>query len=158
MTNKALDDQYKNSKCRYEVFYDYENQTKVTQLRFHLDDDDPEIKNKCLCISKIHFTEPVILFYERHRTIGDKKIIEYYENDQLRSYNETTIENSLEIVKGFDADGSLFYLDKTPFDADDNILCSVRWLEKEEGTFECFDLERLGKYKIIISISLVLQI
>ena len=155
MTNKELDDQYKNSKSSYEVFYDDEDETKVTQLRFHLDDDDPEIKNKRLCISKIHFTEPVILFYERHRTIGDKKIVEYYENDQLWTYNETTIKNSLETVKGFDADGSLFYLDKTSFDADDNILCSVRWLEKEDGTFECFDLERLGKYRIVKTNTLI---
>ena len=52
MTNKELDDQYKNSKNSYVVFYDDEDETKVTQYRFHLEDDDPEIKNKHLCISK----------------------------------------------------------------------------------------------------------
>ena len=83
MSNKELDDQYKNSKNSYEVFYDDEDETKVTQYRFHLEDDDPEIKNKHLCISKNIFIIPVILFYERHRTIGDKKIIEYYENDEM---------------------------------------------------------------------------
>ena len=51
MTNKALDDQYKNSKSSYEVFYDDKDETKVTQLRFHLDDDESEIKNKRLCMS-----------------------------------------------------------------------------------------------------------
>ena len=83
MSNKELDDQYKNSKNSYEVFYDDEDETKVTQYRFHLEDDDPEIKNKHLCISKNTFIIPVILFYERHRTIGNKKIIEYYENDEM---------------------------------------------------------------------------
>ena len=61
MSNKELDDQYKNSKNSYVVFYDDEDETKVTQYRFHLEDDDPEIKNKHLCISKNIFIEPVIL-------------------------------------------------------------------------------------------------
>ena len=63
MSNKELDDQYKNSKNSYEVFYDHEDETKVTQYRFHLEDDDPEIKNKQLCISKNIFIIPVILFF-----------------------------------------------------------------------------------------------
>ena len=57
MSNKELDDQYKNSKNSYEVFYDDDDETKVTQYRFHLEDDDPEIKNKQLCISKNIFTD-----------------------------------------------------------------------------------------------------
>ena len=113
MTNKELVDQYRNSKNSYEFFYDDDDETKVTQLRFHLDDDDPEIKNKCLCISKIHFKEPVILFYERHRIIGDKKIIEYYENDELSMYEEITIENAFRIVKVFSIDGYLMCEVKT---------------------------------------------
>jgi len=44
MPNKELDDQYKNSKKSYEVFYDHDDETEVTQYRFHLEDDDPEIK------------------------------------------------------------------------------------------------------------------
>ena len=57
MTEEELDNQYKNSKNSYEVFYDDEDETKVTQYRFHLEDDDPEIKNKHLCISKNIFTD-----------------------------------------------------------------------------------------------------
>ena len=48
MTNQELDDQYKNSKSSYEVFYDDEDETKVTQLRFQLKEDESEIKNKRL--------------------------------------------------------------------------------------------------------------
>jgi len=51
MTNQELDDQYKNSKSSYEVFYDDEDETKVTQLRFQLKEDESEIKNKRLCKS-----------------------------------------------------------------------------------------------------------
>ena len=51
MSNKELDDQYKNSKSSYEVFYDDEDETKVTQLRFQLKEDESEIKNKRLCMS-----------------------------------------------------------------------------------------------------------
>jgi hypothetical protein len=57
MSNKELDYQYNNSKSSYEVFYYDEDETKVTQYRFHLKDDDPEIKNKRLCISKNIFTD-----------------------------------------------------------------------------------------------------
>ena len=46
MSNKELDEQYKNSKNSYEVFYDHDDETEVTQYRFFLEDDDPEIKNK----------------------------------------------------------------------------------------------------------------
>ena len=70
----------------YELFYDDEG--RVSQFRLHLKDEDPEIKNKCICVSKIHFKEPVTLFYERHKTEGDKKIIEYYYNDSLDTYTE----------------------------------------------------------------------
>ena len=117
MTDKELDDQYKNSKCSYEVFYDIDDETKVTQYRFFLEDYDPEIKNKQLCISKNTFIEPVILFYERHRTIGDKKIIEYYENDEISMYVEITSENGVKIDKGFSPDGYLIFEDKTFYDA-----------------------------------------
>ena len=113
MTNEELVNQYKNSKNSYEFFYDDDDETKVTQIRFHLDDDDPEIKNKCLCISKIHFKEPVILFYERHRTLGNKKIIEYYENDEMSMYEEITIENAVRVVKVFSTDGHLMCEVKT---------------------------------------------
>ena len=112
MTNEELVDQYKNSKNSYEFFYDDDDETKVTQIRFHLD-DDPEIKNKCLCISKIHFKAPVILFYERHRTIGNKKIIEFYENDEMSMYEEITIENAVRVVKVFSTDGHLMCEAKT---------------------------------------------
>ena len=57
MSNKELDYQYNNSKSSYEVFYYDEDETKVTQYRFHLKDDDQEIKNKRLCISKNIFTD-----------------------------------------------------------------------------------------------------
>jgi hypothetical protein len=140
MSNKELDDQYKNSKSSYEVFYDNEDETKVTQYRFHLEDDDPEIKNKHLCISKIHFTEPVILFYERHRTIGDKKIIEYYANDEMSIYEEITTENSVTIVKGLSEDGYLVYEDKTYHDADGNEVRHEHWVKSEDGTlYDCYD-------------------
>ena len=59
-------------------------------IRLHLKDKDPEIKNKCICVSKIHFKEPVTLFYERHKTEGDKKIIEYYYLIVV-SYTETLL-------------------------------------------------------------------
>ena len=140
MTNQELDDQYKNSKCSYEVFYDYEDETKVTQLRFHLEDDDPEIKNKQLCISKNTFIEPVILFYERHRTIGDKKIVEYYENDEMLIYEEITTEKSITIVKGLSIDGYLIYEDKTYHDADGNEARHEHWVKSEDGTlYDCYD-------------------
>ena len=140
MSNKELDDQYKNSKNSYEVFYDDEDETKVTQYRFHLEDDDPEIKNKHLCISKNIFIIPVILFYERHRTIGDKKIIEYYENDEMSIYTETTTENSVTIVKAFSIDGYVIYEDKTYHDADGNEARHEHWVKSEDGTlYDCFD-------------------
>ena len=140
MTDKELDDQYKNSKNSYEVFYDHDDETEVTQYRFHLEDDDPEIKNKQLCISKNTFIEPVILFYERHRTIGDKKIIEYYTNDEMRYYEEITTENSVTIVKGLSEDGYLVYEDKTYHDADGNDVRHEHWVKSEDGTlYDCFD-------------------
>ncbi|MDB4065040.1 hypothetical protein N9536_04605 [Flavobacteriaceae bacterium] len=55
----------------YELFYDDDG--RVSQFRLHLKDEDPEIKNKCICVSKVHFKEPVTLFYERHKNIGTKK-------------------------------------------------------------------------------------
>ena len=60
----------------YELFYDDEGQ--VTQLRLHLKDDDPEIRKKILFISVKTFTEPIFLLFEKHKTEGDKKIIEYF--------------------------------------------------------------------------------
>ena len=140
MTDKELDDQYKNSKCSYEVFYDIDDETKVTQYRFFLEDYDPEIKNKQLCISKNTFIEPVILFYERHRTIGDKKIIEYYENDEISMYVEITSENGVKIDKGFSPDGYLIFEDKTFYDANGNEEHYEHWVKSEDGTlYNCYD-------------------
>ena len=42
------------------------------------------------------FIEPVILFYERQRTIGDKKIIEYYENDGCQSMRRLLLRTLLQ--------------------------------------------------------------
>ena len=55
----------------YELFYDDDG--RVSQFRLHLKDEDPEIKNKCICVSRIHFKKPVNLFYERHKTIDSLK-------------------------------------------------------------------------------------
>ena len=141
MSNKELDDQYKNSKNSYEVFYDDEDETKVTQYRFHLEDDDPEIKNKCICVSKIHFKEPVTLFYEKHKTEGDKKIIEYYYNDSLDTYTETTTIHSIEVTRFFTADGFLFSIDKTYLDTTGNVKSAYRYLQNEDGKLECFEVD-----------------
>ena len=93
-----------------------------------------------MCISKNTFIIPIILFYERHRTIGDKKIIEYYENDEMSIYTETTTENSVTIVKGLSEDGYLVYEDKTYHDADGNEARHEHWVKSEDGTlYDCYD-------------------
>jgi len=122
----------------YELFYDDDG--RVSQFRLHLKDKDPEIKNKCICVSKIHFKEPVTLFYERHKTIGTKKIIEYYYNDNLDIYTETTTIHAIEVTRFFTADGFLFSIDKTYFDTSGKVKSAYRYLQNEDGKLECFEV------------------
>ena len=122
----------------YELFYDDDG--RVSQFRLHLKDEDPEIKNKCICVSKIHFKEPVTLFYERHKTIGTKKIIEFYENDEMHMYSEITTENSVKIDKGFSSDGYLIYEDKTFYDANGKEDRHEHWVASDDGTlYDSYD-------------------
>ena len=134
----------------YELFYDDEGQ--VTQLRLHLKDDDPEIRKKILFISVKTFTEPVFLLYEKHKTEGDKKIIEYYYNDNLDTYTETTKINSIEVTRFFNANGLMFSIDKTYFDTSGKIKCAQRYLQNDEGKLECFrvvDQDGIGRVVMI---------
>ena len=122
----------------YELFYDDEG--RVSQFRLHLKDKDPEIKNKCICVSRIHFKEPVTLFYERHKTEGDKKIIEYYYNDSLDTYTETTSIHSIEVTRFFTAEGFLFSIEKTYFDTSGNVKSAQCYLQNDEGRLECLEV------------------
>ena len=122
----------------YELFYDDEGQ--VTQFRLHLKDDDPEIKNKCICVSRIHFKESVTLFYEKHKTEVEKKIIEYYYNDSLDIYSETTTIHSIEVTRFFTADGFLFSIDKTYLDNTGKVKTAYRYLQNDDGKLECFEV------------------
>ena len=122
----------------YELFYDDEG--RVSQFRLHLKDKDPEIKNICICVSKIHFKELVTLFYQRHKTEGDKKIIEYYYNDSLDIYSETTNINSIEVTRFFTAEGFLFSIDKTYLDTSGKVKSAYRYLQNEDGKLECFEV------------------
>ena len=122
----------------YELFYDDDG--RVSQFRLHLKDKDPEIKNKCICVSKIHFKEPVTLFYERHKTEGDKKIIEYYYNDSLDTYTVTTTIHAIEVTRFFTAEGFLFSIDKTYFDTSGKVKSAYRYLQNEDGKLECFEV------------------
>lgn len=122
----------------YELFYDDDG--FVSQFRLHLKDEDPEIKNKCICVSRIHFKKPVTLFYERHKTIGNKKIIEFYENDEMHMYSEITTENSVKIDKGFSPDGYLIYKDKTFYDANGKEDRHEHWVTSDDGTlYDSYD-------------------
>ena len=122
----------------YELFYDDEG--RVSQFRLHLKDEDPEIKNKCICVSRIHFKKPVNLFYERHKIIGNKKIIEFYENDEMHMYAEITTENSVKIDKGFSPDGYLIYEDKTFYDANGKEGRYEHWVASDDGTlYDSYD-------------------
>ena len=123
----------------YELFYDDEGH--VSQLRLHLKDEDPEIKNKCICVSKIHFKELVTLFYQRHKTEGDKKIIEYYYNDSLDIYSETTTIHSIEVTRFFTAQGFLFSIEKTYFDTSGNLKSAYCYLQNDEGRLECLEVD-----------------
>ena len=123
----------------YELFYDDDG--RVSQFRLHLKDEDPEIKNKCICVGKIHFKDPVTLFYERHKTEGDKKIIEYYYNDSLDTYSETTTIHSIEVTRFFSAKGFLFSIEKTYFDTSGKVKFAQCYLQNDEGRLECWEVD-----------------
>ncbi|MDC3195461.1 hypothetical protein OAT76_03550 [Flavobacteriaceae bacterium] len=123
----------------YELFYDDDG--RASQFRLHLKDEDPEIKNKCICVSRIHFKKPVNLFYERHKTIGNKKIIEYYYNDSLDTYSETTTIHAIEVTRFFTADGFLFSIDKTYLDNSGKVKSAYRYLQNDKGRLQCFEVD-----------------
>ena len=122
----------------YELFYDDEG--RVSQFRLHLKDEDPEIRKKVLIISVKTFTEPIFLSYEKHKTEGDKKIIEYYYNDSLDTYTETTTIHSIEVTRFFTADGFLFSIDKTYLDTTGNVKSAYRYLQNDEGRLQCYEV------------------
>lgn len=122
----------------YELFYDYDG--RVSQFRLHLKDKDSEIKNKCICVSEIHFEESVTLFYERHKTEADKKIIEYYYNDSLNMYSETTTIHSIEVTRFSSTEGFLFSIEKTYFDTLGNVKSTKCYLQNDEGRLECLEV------------------
>ena len=123
----------------YELFYDDEG--RVSQFRLHLKDEDPEIRKKVLIISVKTFTEPIFLSYEKHKTKGDKKIIEYYYNDCLETYTETSTIHSIEVTRFFTAEGFLFSIDKTYFDTFGNVKSAYRYLQNDEGRLECLEVD-----------------
>ncbi len=121
-----------------EFFYD---EDKVTQLRFHLTDDDPHIVNKHLNLSKIHFIRPVILFYEKHRTIDNKLIVEYFCDDEMESYTETIASDHLRVIKCFSHDGVLYAEEKIEFDSRRKAISVENWIKNHNGTItSCKDI------------------
>ena len=123
----------------YELFYDDEGQ--VTQFRLYLKDNDPEIRKKVLMISVKTFTEPIFLSYEKHKTEGDKKIIEYYYNDSLDTYTETTTIHAIEVTRFFTAEGFLFSIDKTYLDTSGKVKSAYRYLQNDEVRLQCFEVD-----------------
>jgi len=90
------------------IQYLHNDKNKVNQIRIQLEDDDPQIKNKILIISKGVFLNPVILSYEKHFIRNGKEVVEYYEDDVLDSYFESNKEDNIQIIEGFGSDGTLF--------------------------------------------------
>ena len=125
----------------YELFYDDKGQ--VTQIRLYLKDEDPEIRKKMLIISVKTFKETIFLSYEKHKTKGDKKIIEYYYNDCLDTYTETTTIHTIEVTRFFTAEGFLFSIDKTYLDTSGKVISAYRYLQNDEGRLECFEVDIL---------------
>lgn len=95
----------------YQFFYDY---GKPTQLRSHLEDDDPLVKNNKIIIDTYgRFRAPVLLSYEKHFTRNGKKVVEYYTNEIMDTYFETEdFGNGIFIEKGYGSEGGLFYYRK----------------------------------------------
>lgn len=94
---------------KYSFFYGFDS--KPNQVRFHLEDDDPLVKNKVLLISTYGFKTPVNLFYEKHFERNNLNVVEHYSNDQLNMYFETEnkgIDDTFE-TKGYDNTGCQFF-------------------------------------------------
>ena len=138
-TKPSWDGDFHRLREDYELFYDDEGQ--VTQFRLYLKDNDPEIRKKVLIISVKTFTEPIFLSYEKHKKKGDKKIIEYYYNDSLDIYSETTSIHAIEVTRFFTAEGFLFSIDKTYFDTSGKVKSAYRYLQNDDGKLECFEVD-----------------
>jgi len=99
-----------------------------------LSDSNPEILNKKLILSKKHFNQPILLFYEKHKIINNKKIVEYYTNDILENYFETTIYNQFKITKGYSKDRVLFSIEKIEYDVNREPIYAKSWIRINDGT------------------------
>lgn len=114
-----------------EFFYD---DGKISQIRFHIQDSNPQIFNKKLIISKSHFKELVTLFHEKHFYQNDQKIIEYYTNNVLDSYFVTEKTIDYKITKGFSPDGKMFSREKIEFDNQGKPITEEQLIYNADGT------------------------
>lgn len=119
------------NKENIEFFYD---DGEITQIRFHLKDSNPQIRNKKLIVSKSHFKDFVSLFHERHFNKDDQKIIEYYSNNVLDSYFVTEKTTDYKITRGFSPDGKMFSQEKIEFDNQGKPITEEQLIYNADGT------------------------
>tara|TARA_Y100000815_G_C13326686_1_gene494433 strand:- start:990 stop:1400 length:411 start_codon:yes stop_codon:yes gene_type:complete len=123
--------QPQNIENSVQLFYD---DNKISQIRLHLKDLNPEIKNKKLIFSHKHFNQSIILFYEKHKTLKNKKIIEYYTNSVLESYFVTIQTNKFKVTKGYSNKGILFSIEKISYNSKKQINFVENWIRNLDGT------------------------
>lgn len=103
------------------------------QICYNSEDPNPQIKNKKFILNKGYSLLPCMLTYEKHFTRNDKKVVEYYTNDILDTYFETTRKGNMEIVEGFGAAGGLFTREKKHFKDGKHIKSEIR-IQNADGT------------------------
>jgi len=119
------------NKEKIEFFYD---DGKISQIRFLLEDSNSQIVNKKLIISKTHFKDFATLFYEKHFFKNDKKIIEYYSNDEMESFFEIEKTSEYRISKGFSSKGKMFCKEKIEYNKQGKAITEEQLIYNADGT------------------------
>ena len=115
----------------YKIFYD---EGKISQIRFFLEDDDEQVKNKMLILSKKHFKDKVSLQYEKHFFRDGKKVIESYYNDELHSIFEITSLKNRIITKGYSKDKILFSSEVIHTNSEGRPITEEQYIKLADGS------------------------
>lgn len=120
-----------NDKEKIKFFYD---DGQISQIRLLLEDSNSQVLNKKLIISKTHFKDFVTLFYEKHFYQDDKKIIEYYSNNEMDSYFEIEKTADYRISKGFSPQGKMFSREKIEYNNQGKAITEEQLIYNADGT------------------------
>lgn len=125
----------KNKKL-IELFFEEDD---LCQLRFHLHDENPEIKNKLLTFSSKHFLNFKNTSHEKHFERQNKKVIEYYYDGELDHYAEIEQTSKFKKTECYSRNGRLFSQEIIEFNKVGKPIKTKQYIKNIDGSIHQYE-------------------